>query len=313
MASIPHTQAPKTNRRFKRAMSSRIATRWEEVWKVLPKAIAGDDPKAVHDARVASRRLRAAMDGAAGAFPKPWFRSLHKSAKTITRSLGKVRDQDVLLARLSAGREAADPAMRPALDLLIERIETERDEARDALEDTFTRSRLRRLRKESRTRFAIARQKDRQLEDALPERAREQIDARVSELLAFQGTVSETDDAETFHDARIAVKRLRYTLELFEEAVGAEATHLIGDLKGLQELLGDLHDLDVTIQIVGGELDRQRGGADDTVPHLAANLEAVLHRDQEARRRMREDVVAHWRDVMQAGFPDRLRGLTPSA
>lgn len=315
-ATTTETAKSQSTRRFKQAMAQSIATRWDDVWKVLPKAIAGDDPEAIHDARVASRRLRAAMDGAAGVFPKPWYGRLHKSAKRITRSLGQVRDQDVLLAMLVASREAADPAERPGVALLIERVGSERGEARSALKDALPRSRLRRLRKESRRRFPVGK-KDRRPSAgdgpaALSEPAREQIDERVADLLRFDAIIPVVDDAEELHDARIAVKRLRYSLELFEDALGEDGTRLITDLKGLQEALGDLHDRDVNLLLVGAELNHHQGGGTDAQPHLAASLEAILHRDQNVRGMLHDAVVARWRDLMGSGFRDRLERLTDS-
>jgi CHAD domain-containing protein len=111
-----------------------IAERWEHVWQATPVAIEGSDPEGVHDVRVASRRLRAAMDVAADAFPAEWYRPLHKLAKQITRELGAVRDRDVLIASFEKERAAAPPEEWPGIDLVITRIEHERIEARQHME-----------------------------------------------------------------------------------------------------------------------------------------------------------------------------------
>jgi CHAD domain-containing protein len=119
---------------FKEAMLELIGERWEEVWKVVPAAVEGVDPEGVHDVRVASRRLRAAMDVAVDAFPTEWYRNFHKLAKKITSELGEVRDRDVLLDAFRADREAAPPAEWPGIDLVIERIDRERIAARIEME-----------------------------------------------------------------------------------------------------------------------------------------------------------------------------------
>jgi CHAD domain-containing protein len=115
-------------------MKSLIAERWEQVWEATPVAIEGTDPEGVHDVRVASRRLRAAMDVAADAFPQDWYPPLHKLAKKITRELGAVRDRDVLIDSLQADRASAPPEEWPGIDLVIARIERERVEARAEME-----------------------------------------------------------------------------------------------------------------------------------------------------------------------------------
>lgn len=119
---------------FRSAMRSLIAHRWGELWRTVPTALAGDDIEGVHDVRVASRRLRAAMDAAADCFPAGWYRPLHRGAKEITGALGAVRDRDVLLEAFRAERERAPVAEQPGLDLLIERVDAERLTARIEME-----------------------------------------------------------------------------------------------------------------------------------------------------------------------------------
>jgi hypothetical protein len=119
---------------FAETLKKLIGERWQIVWKTIPAALAGTDIEGVHDVRVASRRLRAAMDIAAPVFPQRWFRALHRTAKEITGALGEVRDRDVLLEALRADRAAAPLAEHPGIDRLIERIDHERVAARAEME-----------------------------------------------------------------------------------------------------------------------------------------------------------------------------------
>ena len=131
------TAAPQATHRealFRDAMRSLIYDRWQELWKAMPAAIEGSTNEGVHDVRVASRRLRAAMDVAAPAFPKGWYKPLHRAAKEITGALGEVRDRDVILERLQEQRDVASPADWPGVDRLINRVDGERAVAREAME-----------------------------------------------------------------------------------------------------------------------------------------------------------------------------------
>lgn len=119
---------------YRSAMRELIGQRWGEVWKAVPVALAGEDIEGVHAVRVASRRLRAAMDVAVDCFPASWFRPLHTAAKEITGALGEVRDRDVLLEALAAERESAPAAERPGIERLMLRIERERVVARSEME-----------------------------------------------------------------------------------------------------------------------------------------------------------------------------------
>jgi CHAD domain-containing protein len=120
-----------TEDQFCAAMRKLIAARFETLWKTMPAAIAGDDIEGVHDVRVASRRLRAAMDVAVECFPSEWYRPLHTNAKEITRSLGAVRDLDVQIEALSFQRLNSPPEEWPGIDYLLMRLETEREDARE--------------------------------------------------------------------------------------------------------------------------------------------------------------------------------------
>ncbi len=119
---------------FRETMKLLIAERWTVVWQAIPVALEGTDIEGVHDVRVASRRLRAAMDIAAPVFSQGWYKSLHRTAKEITGALGEVRDRDVLLEALREDRDAAPIAEHPGIDRLVERIEGERAHARGEME-----------------------------------------------------------------------------------------------------------------------------------------------------------------------------------
>lgn len=121
---------------YRSAMRDLIAQRWGDVWRAVPIALAGADIEGVHDVRVASRRLRAAMDVAIDCFPASWYRPLHATAKEITGALGEVRDRDVLIEALAKERDAAPPPERPGIERLMERVDLERVLARAEM-DTF--------------------------------------------------------------------------------------------------------------------------------------------------------------------------------
>lgn len=140
---------------YRSVMRSLIGARWEDVWKAVPRAVEGSDLEGVHDVRVASRRLRAAMDVAEPAFLSSWFKPLHKAAKEITSELGEVRDRDVMIEYLTTARDQAPPNERPGIDRLIARVERERTAAREEMESFLRRLAEQGLRDETRRRFPI--------------------------------------------------------------------------------------------------------------------------------------------------------------
>jgi exopolyphosphatase/pppGpp-phosphohydrolase len=132
--ATPDAESADDGAGFRETMTDLIAERWDAVWEAIPVALAGENIEGVHDVRVASRRLRAAMDVATPVFPRPWYKALHRTAKEITGALGEVRDRDVLLEALRADREGAPLVERPGIDRLIDRVEQERAEARLEME-----------------------------------------------------------------------------------------------------------------------------------------------------------------------------------
>ena len=125
----------RTDQDFTSAMTALIAPRWERVWTELDRLQQGDDADAIHDIRVASRRLRAAMDVAVPCFPAEWFAPLHRTARDITSALGDVRDRDVILEALGTDRDNAPDEDHPAIDALIARVKHERRLARRSMRE----------------------------------------------------------------------------------------------------------------------------------------------------------------------------------
>ena len=108
--------------RYADALAGLIADRFQKLWTALPRAEDASDARAVKDIRVASRRLRAAMDVGVDCFPPSWFNPLHQLAKDVTSRLGEVRDREVLLDYFQAERRSAAPAETAGIDRLVARL-----------------------------------------------------------------------------------------------------------------------------------------------------------------------------------------------
>lgn len=84
--------------------------------------------------------------------------------------------------------------------------------------------------------------------------ARRILAVRIAEFYAHAPALDDPDAVEALHEMRISAKRLRYTLELFEELFGALGEQQIKRVKQIQEELGHIHDLDVRIELIKEEL-----------------------------------------------------------
>lgn len=86
--------------------------------------------------------------------------------------------------------------------------------------------------------------------------ARRILAVRIDEVWAYAPYVTHPGNVRQLHDMRIACKRLRYLLEIFEVAFTADLGPFIDEVKELQDLLGDIHDRDVQVPMLHDHLER---------------------------------------------------------
>lgn len=98
--------------------------------------------------------------------------------------------------------------------------------------------------------------------------ARRILAVRIDEVWAYGPAVVQPGRVRELHDMRIACKRLRYLLEIFAVGFTADLDPFIEEVRGLQDILGDIHDRDVQ------------------VPMLHAHLAALADSDESAARRL---------------------------
>src|SRR6185312_13687514 len=97
----------------------------------------GSDIEHLHDMRVASRRLRAALEAFRDCFPAKDYKPVGAMARRLTKSLGTVRDLDVLLAELRKLNAKASLEEQAGVQVLISALESERNTARPVMIQTL--------------------------------------------------------------------------------------------------------------------------------------------------------------------------------
>lgn len=112
---------------FRDAAERVLTERLDTLMKHEAGARAGEDPEELHDMRVASRRLRAAVDAFAGCYHGKEFKRIVRQTKELTGALGAVRDRDVLLERLEAYAATVPPDEAPAIAQFMTRIREGRE------------------------------------------------------------------------------------------------------------------------------------------------------------------------------------------
>jgi len=127
---------------FAEAAAVTVATRSHELFVCSDRVLDTDDIERVHDMRVATRRLRAALEVFAPCFDRDAHRDLLREVKQLADALGQRRDPDVQIAALTKLRGELPAEDHPGVDLLIDRAREEQAAGnvalREALEAALT-------------------------------------------------------------------------------------------------------------------------------------------------------------------------------
>jgi CHAD domain-containing protein len=205
---------------------------------------AAPDPEAIHDFRVALRRLRTALRPARRVFGKRHVVELAGELRRYAQVTGALRDEEVLRETLRE-LELPERVRTELASWLVQRGRQERARRRNVgaligamgelagtqptLGDVLARLE-RRLGRRSQDEHAAR---------ALAERAVEVAAHDVAERLR-----APTSDSVAMHELRIRYKRLRYTAEIFAPLLGDRAAEVAKEAARMQKHLGQLHDLD---------------------------------------------------------------------
>ena len=264
------------------------------------RAAGGFDAEAVHDLRVALRRCRSLADGLRAIDPDSSWKDMKKSGKKLFQALGELRDMQVMQEWIEKLGDAADPAAIKLLDHVRAR---EAECKQHAFKDLNQ----------------FDRKQWRQWSQTLPLRASRVRPGSVVYLhLALEKWTAayelhkralRTRSQAAFHELRIGIKRFRYTVENFLPQQHAKWGD---DLKELQDLLGEVHDLDV---LWATALDPKVGAFPDAESRQRWHEKLAAER---ARRiaRYREKMVGKqslwrvWREELPAGLRLRAAALT---
>src|SRR6202790_563864 len=226
---LPVAQPTATNARKKTG----LALWMERVLEECVRASLDFSADPVHDLRVALRRCRSIADGLRVIDPDPNWKEMKKAGRRLFRELGELRDAQVMEEWVRLLGDPNDPVTNALLQFLASREEHLKQQAATALQEV-DRKQWRRwiaspARRAARMRPGSAVSKHLALE-------------RWTEAYELHRRALRTRSQVAFHRLRIGLKRLRYIVENF---LPEQHEAWKDDLKDLQDLLGEVHDLDV--------------------------------------------------------------------
>ena len=264
-----------------------------------PRSRADGDVEPVHQTRVATRRMRAALRVFADVM-SPGLEGLDEELKWIAGQLGPVRDLDVQAQRL---RDAATAlGVTQAIVPFGAWLEDQRQRAVASLDDALASQRFLALMKRLQSLDTLAPDPahDPPTKDDAPPRLK-----RAYRRLSKSARDLDVSSPPTaFHKARIRGKRFRYTVEFLEPIYGKPAQRLIKATVTMQDLLGDHQDGVVSTQLVHQAV-QAVGGAwcAETSVALGRLVQWELQRGEQLRRDFAPtylEVRAAWQRLRRA-------------
>ncbi len=190
-------------------------------------------PDPVHDLRVALRRCRSMADGLMANDPDPAWRQMKKAGKRLFSSLGELRDSQVMEEWVHRFDSPGDPVTSTILDHLGAQEAGFRQQASQALMEF-----------DQKQWHKWSRQLPRRAGRVRPGNAifKHLALERWTEAYQLHRRALRNCSQVALHSLRIGIKRFRYIVENF---LPEQHAAWAADLKELQDLLGDVHDLDV--------------------------------------------------------------------
>lgn len=218
------------------SIASSMDERVEKLRKLVPSALVEFDVEGVHDARVATRRLSAAMKLLDTVLSNDLTKPFNKVLKKLRKRLGPMRDLDVILARLDKLHAPAG-----AVAWLREKLQDEQAKVRNKVSGKSPTKILAKLGVWWALHTEVG-EAEPALDSLLAESVQRQLDAFHERAIAEPITDP--------HPLRIAGKQLRYTLELAADHGRELPKEVFKHFEKLQDALGDWHDLVVFSEVI---------------------------------------------------------------
>jgi CHAD domain-containing protein len=257
MATITSLPGPQPERRGLSYWMERVLKELEEVRKA-------PDADAVHDLRVAIRRCRSLAAVLQEVDPDPAWEEMRRVPRKLFRKMGELRDAQVIdewVKMLAADHDPVRNQLHAVFHIGEQELRETALRAAERFDDKAWSHLERKLRK--RARFVR------------PQSLAAQCLAveRFEEAKELHTRAQRTDRPKAWHGLRIGLKRLRYTVE---NLLPEQYAMWSDKLKRLQDLLGEVHDLDVLAATV-------KKTASDAAPDLLNAWEETIRRERSQR------------------------------
>ena len=239
---------------FRLAASQVLEERATQITVLSKGVLDVTNPSAADDLWLASRRLRAALEVFRPCLGRSEYREGKAEARRISKAVGERRDIDVAVAAYESVRGETAPEGAEGLDRVISTLRQDQAKANRALGQVVHGRRLQafRVRIEEIADSTVETDAAGRAEEyrplaVLPGEVTSLVAKRLARLREGAPESLEPDGIEAQQRMRVAAERLRYSLELTGDALGTQAHTARRAARGLQEILGQMRDSDVSM------------------------------------------------------------------
>lgn len=249
---------------------------------------SGNEVEGIHQARVAVRRMRAALTAFRDILPEDLRKSLAKPLQKLQVELGPARDWDVFLTEtLYPLREESALSRSLALEKFIKRVEEARRRAYRTSKKALKKPWYGKLQL-ALIQFPYLAPPNTEASTSTEAAAGTLLDQRLRQVLHAAGSTPLDLPEEDLHAIRIDIKKLRYAFDVFRSLYPTDSVSPWRRAsKQLQDCLGGLNDT-----VVQAALLDSMEAPDRPIPK--AVRKAVLRRNAESAQRDLENFQACW-------------------
>ena len=216
-----------------------------------PRAWEGLHPEGVHQMRVATRRLRAALKTFRIVLPNDWRKHMNGELRELARALGGVRDADVYAEHFVSWLTALPKEDRYALNNYRYHLASVSRKARERLHEYLAGERYRTLLRALRAFVAEGPSVGRQRRFGgltIGYGANALIRGPIDKMLKAGAKIDESSPDEALHALRILGKRARYQTEFFHDFYPKRLNRFLKSCRRLQDVLGEHQDAAVACE-----------------------------------------------------------------
>ncbi len=230
-------------------------------------ALHSDDIEAVHQLRVASRRLRNGFSHFGDCLPGKKSTVWQESIRQITKALGNARDLDIQIECVNQlYNDGLEEKYQPGYRRLLLRLRQRRAKAQAKVEQTLTRLQARNLLQQMRThleKLTLGAEDIYLFTPSLYQKAFMAVNDHLDDFLSYEAHIHDPENIEKLHAMRIAGKHLRYTMEIFAPIYDKALIPYVQVMKDLQDQLGLIHDADIWVSWLPKFIEKEKVRIED--------------------------------------------------